>query len=141
MTLLLSNVFTITGAAIFFVFGIVYFYKSSSVKNHCSTVQKKLEDLGPYNKIMLFALMRGAGGGAIALATIIIWLQLEYSKYMLPWISLAILITSSLFFLASLNAMLMVKRNTTIRPPITILILAMVFIVAGYLFNVSLANI
>jgi hypothetical protein len=78
-------------AAIFLACGIAYIYKSASIKNHCSDMQKKVAELNTDNKIMLFALMRGAGGGAIALATTIIWLQLAYTKYNLhgiPWLFL-----------------------------------------------------
>ena len=138
MILILANIFTITGALVFFIFGVVYFYKSRSVKNHCSTIQKNLEELNAHSKILMFALMRGAGGGAVAVAVIIAWLQLQYSKQGQQWIPLAILILGSIFFLPSLNAMLLVKRNTTVKPPVFILSSAMLFIIIGYFLNTGI---
>lgn len=135
MILILADTFTITGALIFFAFGIVYFSKSRSVKNHCSTIQKNLEELNQHNKIVLLALMRGAGAGAIAVAVIITWLQIEFIKQMQHWIPLCILIVCLLFYLPSLNAMLLVKRNTAVKPPVLLLSLAMLLIVAGYFLN------
>jgi hypothetical protein len=138
MTLLFADIFTITGALVFLGFGIVYFYKSRSVKNHCSTIQKNLEELDGHSKILMFALMRGAGGGAVAVAVIVIWLQLEYVRKPEPWIPLAILIVCALFFLSSVNAMLLVKRNTTVKPPVLLLTLAALFIIVGYFFNIRI---
>ena len=137
MEKLVADIFTMSGAGIFLIFGFAYLYKSLSVKNHCNTIQKNLEELSLQNKVFLFALMRGVAGGAIALATTIIYLKIQYSKQALNWIPLLILISSSIFFLSSINAMILVKRRTTVKPPIIVLLLAMLFIIAGYLINIK----
>lgn len=140
MILLLANISTFTAALIFFVFGIVYFYKSKSVKNHCSTIQKKLEEVNGESKILIFALMRGSGGGAVAVAALTIWLQLQFLKQALPWIPLAIAVIDLLFYLSSLNAMLLVKRNTILKPPLFLLSSAMLLIIIGYFLNIKITN-
>ncbi len=137
MILLLANISTFTAALIFFVFGIVYFYKSKSAKNHCSTIQKKLEEVNAESKILIFALMRGSGGGAVAVAVLTFWLQLQYSKQAVPWIPLAIVIVDLFFYLPSLNAMLLVKRNTKVKPPVFLLSFAMLLIIIGYFLNIG----
>lgn len=84
--------------------------------------------------------MRGTGGGGIAVAVLTIWLQLQYLKRALPWIPLPIVIVDLLFYLSSLNAMLMIKRNTKIKPPVFLLSLAMLLIITGYFLNIKIAN-
>ncbi len=133
--MLIANIFTISGAAIFLIFGLAYLYKSISVKNHCDTIQKNFDELNVHNKAFLFALMRGASGGSLALAVTIIYLQIQYSRQALSWIPLIILISSSIFFLSSINAMILVRRKTTVKPPVIILVLGMLFIIAGYFVN------
>ncbi len=140
MILILANISTLIAALIFFAFGIIYFYKSKSLKNHCNTIQNKLEDANIESRILLFALMRGAGGGAIGIAVLTCWLQLQYSKHAEPWEPLAIVIANLLFYLPSLNAMLLVKSNTKIKPPVFILSLAMLFIIIGYVLNIKIIN-
>ena len=137
MILLLTNIFTFSGALIFFMFGIVYFYKSKSVKNHCNTVQKKLDEVNEESQVLIFALMRGAGGGAAAVAVFTIWLQLQYFKQAVSWIPLPIVIIDLLFYLPALNAMLMIKRNTKVRPPVFVLSLGMLLITIGYFLSIT----
>jgi len=138
--MLVANIFTISGAGIFLIFGFAYLYKSISISNHCDSIQENIRELNIQNKTFLFALMRGVSGGAIALATTVIYLQLQYSKLASNWIPLIILISSSIFFLSSLNAMILVKRKTTVKPPIMILVLAMLFIIMGYVLNIQVGE-
>lgn len=140
MILLLANISTFTGALIFFVFGIVYLYKSKSLSNNCNTVQKKLAEVNGESKILIFALMRGAGGGAIAVAALTFWLQWQYLTRTVAWIPLSIVIDDLLFYLPSLNATSMVKRKTTVKPPVFLLSLAMLLIILGYFLNIQTSN-
>lgn len=140
MILLFADIVTLTAALISFVFGIVYFFKSKSVKNHCSTLQKNLKEANEENRILIFALMRGAGGGAVAIAVVTAWLQLQYSKQVEPSIPLEIVIVCLLFYLPSLNAMLLVKRNTKVKPPLFLLSFAMLLIIIGYFLNIEITN-
>ncbi|MEJ7830634.1 MAG: hypothetical protein WKF91_20660 [Segetibacter sp.] len=137
MKMLLANIFTLTGAAIFLIFGLAYLYKSASVNNHCGSIRKDLEELTLQNKTLLFALMRGVAAGSLAVAVTIIFLQLQFLKNPIKWIPLIILISSSIFFLISINAMILVKRKTSIKPPIILLMLAMLFIAAGYFASIN----
>lgn len=137
MKMLVPDIFTISGAGIFLIFGLAYLYKSISIKNHCNSIQQNFEELSLQNKTFLFALMRGVAGGALTVSTTIIYLQVQYSKQAVNWIPLIILISSSIFFLSSINAMILVKRKTTVKPPITILLLAMLFIIVGYFINIK----
>lgn len=136
--MLVSGIFIFSGALIFLIFGIAYLYKSMAVKNHCDTIQKNFNELNLHNKTFLFALMRGVAGGALALAATIIYLQIQYFKHTLNWIPVIILISSSIFFATSVNGMILVRRKTTIKPPIFALILAMLFIIAGYILTTKI---
>ena len=136
MTISIADVLTIAGALIFFGFGIAYFYKSRSPKNHCDTIQKNMGELNDDNRMMMFALMRGAGGGAIAVAVIITWLQLQYLKTPGQWIPQSILVVSALFFLPAINGIFLVNRNSRSNRPPILLSLAMALIIAGYFFNI-----
>ena len=136
--MLAANIFTLSGALIFLIFGIAYLYKSMSVKHHCDTIQKNFNELNLHNKTFLFALMRGVAGGALALAVTITYLQIQFFKHAHNWIPVIILISSSIFFLTSINGMILVKRNTTVKPPVFALILAMLLIIAGYLINMKI---
>lgn len=105
-----------------------------------STLQKNLKEANEENRILIFALMRGAGGGAIAVAVVITWLQLQYSKQLVPSIPLEIVIVGLLFYLPSLNGMLLVKRNSKIKAPVFLLSFAMLLIIIGYFLNIEIAN-
>lgn len=135
MKMLVANIFTISGAVVILIFGIAYFYKSASVNNHCNSIRQNLEELSVLNRTFIFALMRGVAGGAITFGITTIFLQLQYSKHGQRWIPLIILISSSIYFITSLNAMILAKRKTTIKPPIILLLLAVFCIVVGYFIN------
>jgi hypothetical protein len=130
-----ADIFTIGGAAIFFLFGLAYLYKSISIKNHCSTIQQNLDELNSHNRTFLFALMRSLGGGVMAFSATIIYLQVQYSKYSLSWVPLLILTSTTCFFLFSVNSMLLIKRRTTVKPPILLLTGSMLSIFLGFLLN------
>lgn len=83
--------------------------------------------------------MRGAGGGAIAIALLTFWLQIQYSKHAASWIPLTVVIVDLLFYLPSLNAMLLIKKNTSVKPPVVLLSFAMLLVIAGYFLNISSA--
>ncbi len=130
-----ADIFTITGAGIFFIFGLAYLYKSLSIKNHCNTIRKNLEELDVHNMTFLFALMRGLGGGVMAFSATIIYLQVQFSMFALGWIPFLILVSTGIFFLFSVNSMILIRRRTTIKPPIFLLSLSMLLIIMGYLMN------
>ena len=73
----------------------------------------------------------------MALVFIIVCLQLQYAKQEHNQSSLMILISSSIFFLSALHAMILVKKRTAIKPYIIFMILGMLFIIAGYVLNIK----
>ena len=58
-----ADIFTLSGAGIFLIFGLSYLFKSISVKKHCSMIQKQIEELDIQIRKYLFALMRGVAEG------------------------------------------------------------------------------
>ena len=132
-----ADIFTLSGAGIFLIFGLSYLFKSISVKKHCSMIQKQIEELDIQIRTYLFALMRVVAGGIMALVFIIVCLQLQYSKQEHEQYPLIILISSSIFFLSALHAMILVKKRTAIKPHITYLVLGILFIIAGYVLNIN----
>ncbi len=133
---LISNILTISGAFIFIAFGAAYLYKSASLKNHCAAVQRKLTELDVENRILVFALMRGAGGSVIGLGILIIYLQLTEAKEVGNIKGFIILISSLVFFFSSYSSMLTVRRKTYMKPPATFLLAAGVMIILGFILNI-----
>ncbi len=138
MELGVADIFTITGAGIFLIFGLSYLYKSVSVKNSCELIQHKIKDSNPEIRAYLFALMKVVAAATIALSVTIIYLQLQYAKQVNNRVSLIILISSGIFFLGAVNAMILIKRKTTINPQIFVLVLGMLLIIVGYVVNTKM---
>ena len=132
-----ADIFTLSGAGIFLIFGLSYLFKSMSVKKHCSIIQRQIEELDIQIRTYLFALMRVVAGGIMALVLVIIYLQLQYSKQEHEQYPLIILISSGIFFISALNAMILIKKRTAIKPHITYLVLGILFIIAGYVLNIN----
>ena len=138
MELGVADIFTISGAGIFLIFGLSYLYKSVSVKNNCQLIQHKISASNPEIRAYLFALMKVVAGATIALAVTIIYLQLQYANRENTRVSLIILISSAIFFMGAFNAMILIRRKTTIKPHIYILVLGMLLIFVGYLLNIKI---
>jgi hypothetical protein len=81
--------------------------------------------------------MRALSSGFLAVSFALVILQLEFNHYHFPWIALTILVTGSILFLGSTYAMLLIHINTKGRPPITIVSIIFVMLVAGYFFNIA----
>ncbi len=138
MELGVADIFTISGAGIFLIFGLSYLYKSISLKNSCELIQHKISASNPEIRAYLFALMKVVAAATIALSTTIIYLQLQYAEQVNNRVSLIILISSGIFFLGAVNAMILIKRKTTIKPQIFVLVLGMLLIIAGYVVNTKI---
>lgn len=134
---LLGNICTITASAIAFLFGVIYLTQSKFMNYHSMAVEKHWEELPKEMQTLITALMRALSSGFLAVAFTLIFLQIEFNRNHFHWIALAILITGSILFLGSMYAMLLIRTKTKGRPPITIVSIIFIMLIAGYFFNIT----
>jgi hypothetical protein len=137
MYVLLGTICTLAAAALAFLFGLIYLTRPKFMNYHSMAVQKHWEDLPKEMQILITALMRALSSGFLAVSFALVILQFEFNQYHFPWIALTILVTGSILFLGSTFAMLLIRINTKGRPPITIVSIIFVMLVAGYFFNIA----
>jgi ABC-type uncharacterized transport system YnjBCD permease subunit len=137
MNALIGMICTFIASALAFLFGLIYLTRPEFMNYHSMAVQKHWEDLPKEMRTLITALMRALSSGFLAVAFTLTFLQIEYMRHHFHWIALAILITGSILFLGSTYAMLLIRINTKGRPPITIVTIIFVMLVAGYFFNIA----
>uniref|UniRef100_F4C6A6 Uncharacterized protein n=1 Tax=Sphingobacterium sp. (strain 21) TaxID=743722 RepID=F4C6A6_SPHS2 len=135
MKTLLTNVPNYIAGSICLVFGLVYLFKSSFLKYHGQALEKKWINVEREVQILILALMRVVGGGALAIGLVIIKLQLQYDAHHQSWIPSTILIAGSLLALSSLYAMSTVTLQTKGRPPIIVILVSFLLMIVGYFLN------
>jgi drug/metabolite transporter (DMT)-like permease len=88
-------------------------------------------------KYMILGLMRGVGGGLIAVAITVFFLQYKFTSTGLTWIPLLILVVGIVLMGAVLYAMLTVKLNTPGNPPIVLTVSGIVLLIIGFFLNMK----
>ncbi|MEI9810751.1 MAG: hypothetical protein WDO16_24350 [Bacteroidota bacterium] len=132
MQQLIASIFTFTAGCISMLFGLVYLFRSSFLNYHKEAIQKDWVEITPAFQILILALMRAVSGGAIAAGFSIIVLQYYFIKTNLAWIPLLILSNGVIISLCSLYAMLLVRRKTPGKPPLVIIFISLLLLIAGY---------
>ncbi len=133
----MGTIFTFAAAALSFLFGIIYLTKQKFMNYHKMAVQKDWEELAPEMRNLITALMRAASGGFLAVSFALAVLQLRFNVSHEHWIALTILVTGSILALGALYAMLLVRARTRGRPPIAIVFIIFILLIAGYFVNIS----
>lgn len=127
-------------ALIFLALGIIYLFKPGFMPYHSEAISMTWDELDSPFQFLILALMRGAAGGAISLSVFIFILQLKFSKQKLSWIPLLLLTGGIIYSLCSLYATIIVSYNTPGNPPMTLLLVVILLLVIGYLFNRSVIS-
>jgi sterol desaturase/sphingolipid hydroxylase (fatty acid hydroxylase superfamily) len=111
---------------ILLIFSFVYLTKSQFMPYHGIALDKDWRDLNPSLQTLIIGFMRAVGGGLLAGAVTILFLQYQFNKMPQQWIALAILTCGSI-----------VKTKTKGKPPIIVTIVAFVLLIVGYFLNIS----
>ncbi|MBU0487154.1 MAG: hypothetical protein KKA07_08815 [Bacteroidetes bacterium] len=130
-----GTILTLCGAAFSVVYALVYLFRPKFMGYHSKATGKKWEEIDKGMQTLVLALMRAAGGGLLSAGITMAFLQFQFNAHRQDWIALAILISGGAMILGSLFAVLMVRFKTPGRPPIPVIIAALLLIVAGYFFN------
>lgn len=132
-----GTILTFTAAALAFLFGILYLTRKKFMNYHRIALQKNWEELVPEMRTLIKALMRAAAGGFLSVSFALIFLQLHFNISHERWIALTILISGSIMALGALYAMLLVRMNTHGRPPLVLVLVIFILMIAGYFFNIA----
>lgn len=136
MNSVLGNICTFSAAALSLLFGLIYLTKPKFMNYHRMAVQKNWEELNPEMRTLITALMRALSSGFLSVAFALSFLQLKFNTEREHWIALAILIIGSILAFGSLYAMVLIRTKTNGRPPILLVSLIFVLMIAGYFFNI-----
>jgi hypothetical protein len=122
-------------AALSLTFGIIYLLKPSFMPYHSVALSQTWNEVDQNTRILILALMRAVSGGFIVSAISIIFLQYKFSKDKLSWIPLLIVIIGIIIESTTIYATLLVRLNTPGKPPVSLAILGLILLAAGYFFN------
>lgn len=131
-----GTILTFLAAILSFLFGMIYLTRPKFMQYHRIAVQKDWEELVPEMRTLITALMRALSSGFLAVAFALVMLQLRFNLSGEHWIALSILIIGSILALGSLYAMFLIRTRTKGRPPIVIVLVIFVLMIAGYFFNI-----
>lgn len=104
---------------------------------HSMAIQKNWEELNPEMQVLITALMRALSSGFLSIAIALAILQFQFNLQREHWIALTILIIGSILALGSLYAMYLIRTKTKGRPPIAIVVIIFLLMIAGYFFNIN----
>ena len=119
----------------------IYFFKSEFMPYHKDAVEKSWGDIDKKFQILILAFMRAIAGGWLTASISIVFLVAIPFQDGELWSIIAIPIIGLVMTLSTLYASLYVKRNTDAKPPIGLVILAIVLLGFGFilsLFSISL---
>jgi len=132
----IGTLLNVLGSVVGIVFGLIYLIRPKFMGYHRMAVQKDWNELGLEIQTLILALMRAVGGGLLSGSMAIIILQLEFNRSQNHWIALAILIVGGVLILGLLYATLLVRTKTKGRPPIIAVVIPLILMLIGYLFNI-----
>jgi hypothetical protein len=132
-----GTLMTLSASLLAFLFGLIYLTRPKFMNYHSMAIQKNWEELAPEMRTLITALMRALSSGFLSVATAMAILQMQFNRLHENWIALTIIITGSLLALGSVYAMVLVRTRTRGRPPITIVMIIFILMIAGYFFNIN----
>lgn len=134
---MISTIFTLASSAIALFSGIIYLVRPEFMAYHKEAVQKNWNELVSDMQTLLLALMRAVGGGFLTIGVAIIILQIEFDRTRELWIAITILIIGTVSALGTLYATILIRFKTKGRPPIFAVLLFIVMLLVGFLFNIT----
>ncbi|WP_066628206.1 hypothetical protein [Labilibacter marinus] len=131
----IGNISNYLAGLFLFIFGIIYLFKPSFMPYHSQALSLDWSEVDHPTQILILALMRVVSAGYIAGAIVIITLQRKFSSSQLSWIPALILIFGLIVGVISIYGTFLVRLNSPGKPPIETILLGIVLVVIGYIFN------
>ena len=120
--------------------GLIYLLKNSFMPYHSEAVSLEWNEVYFGTQFLILALMRAISGGFIAIAIVIAFLQNKFSSTKIKWLPKIILIGGLIVGLTSLYATMIIKFNTAGSPPTLSIIIGVLLLIIGYIFNEKYQN-
>ena len=120
--------------------GLIYLLKNSFMPYHSEAVSLEWNEVYFGTQFLILALMRAISGGFIAIAVVIAFLQYKFSSTKIKWLPIIILISGLIVGITSIYATLIVKFNTAGSPPTLSIIIGILLLIIGYIFNKKYLN-
>jgi hypothetical protein len=120
--------------------GLIYLLKNSFMPYHSEAVSLEWNEVYFGTQFLILALMRAISGGFIAIAIVIAFLQNKFSSTKIKWLPIIILISGLIVGITSIYATLIVKFNTAGSPPTLSIIIGILLLIIGYIFNKKYLN-
>ena len=122
-------------AALSLTFGIIYLTRSSFMPYHGLALALNWNEVEQNTQFLILGLMRAVSGGFIVSSVTIIFLQYKFSTDKSSWIPSLIFIIGIIIESTTLYATLVVRLNTPGNPPVSLAILGLVLLFAGFILN------
>ena len=120
---------------ILLTFGSIYLFKNSFMPYHSEALSLEWNEVESSTQFLILALMRAVSGGFIAASLVVIVLQKKFTSTKISWIPWLILTTGLILTFAIIYATMIVRLNTSGKPPTVLAIVGIVLLLIGYLFN------
>jgi hypothetical protein len=136
MLLVTGTILTFAAATLALAFGLVYLVRPQFMYYHRIAVKREWHELPRELQILILVLMRAVSGGFLSMGVSTIILQVAFIQNHQHWIALTILIMSAISTLATSYAVLTIRARTEGRPPLFLVLLFFLMILAGYVMNI-----
>ncbi len=135
MNLKIGNIANYLAVILLLGMGLIYLLKNSFMPYHSEAVSLEWDEVYIGTQFLILALMRAISGGFIAIAIVIAFLQNKFSLTKIKWLPIIILISGLIVGITSIYATLIVKFNTAGSPPTLSIIIGILLLIIGYIFN------
>ena len=115
--------------------GMIYLFKNSFMSYHSEALSLDWKEVENSTQFLILALMRAVSGGWIAVAIVIIVLQRKFTLTKISWIPWLIFATGLIVSFVTIYATLIVRINSPGKPPNANLIVGIVLLIIGFIFN------
>jgi hypothetical protein len=116
-------------------FGLLYLTRSRFMPYHSDALQLGWDELDSQLQALLLALMRGVGGGWLAVSLSVAFLLLFPFRAGETWARYAIPLVGLAAALPSLYAALYVRSKTPASPPVSLVVVAILLLIVGFFIS------
>ncbi len=131
----IGNISNYLVALLLLVIGLIYLFKNSFMPYHSDAISLDWSEVDSGTKFLILAFMRAMSGGYIAIAIATAFLQKKFASGKITWIPFLNLISGLILILSTLYGTMIVRFNSPGKPPTILVIIGIVLIIIGYIFN------
>ena len=131
----IGNISNYLVALLLLVIGLIYLFKNSFMPYHSDAISLDWSEVDSGTKFLILAFMRAMSGGYIAIAISTAFLQKKFASGKITWIPFLNLISGLILILSTLYGTMIVRFNSPGKPPTILVIIGIVLIIIGYIFN------